>query len=229
MTNRKPKDLDKAWKIRQKTNKRELGRREIRNLFHIYCEGENTEPEYFKSFPVNTETKITAIGLGRSKTALVEKTVELLTKEGLMKRQASYDPDRQLWVVFDYDLRGDVNEAADFNNAIELAQKKGIRVAYSNDSFELWFVLHYQYQTAAQTRKEYYRILSEKLSCNYEEDGKTKKFAHSLYQIFLSEQSRAIQNARRLYESKQNEIYCYQNPCTTVFQLVKELNKCIRG
>ncbi|MDP2114235.1 MAG: hypothetical protein Q8K69_09275, partial [Bacteroidota bacterium] len=62
MTNRKPKDLDKAWRMRQLTNKRELGRREIRNLFHIFCEGENTEPEYFKSFPINTETKITAIG-----------------------------------------------------------------------------------------------------------------------------------------------------------------------
>ena len=228
MTNRKPKDLDKAWKIRQMTNKRELGRREIRNLFHIYCEGENTEPEYFKSFPINTETKVTAIGLGRSKTALVEKAIELLTKEGLMKRQANFDPDRQLWVVFDYDFRGDVNESFDFNNAIKLAHKKGIRVAYSNDSFELWFVLHYQYQTAAVKRKEYYEILSSKLNCNYEDEGKIKEFAQSLYHIFLQNQQLAIQNARRLHESKLNDSYCDQNPCTAVYQLVEELNKCLR-
>lgn len=228
MTNRKPKDQDKAWKKRIMINKRELRNLEIRNLFHIYCEGENTEPEYFKSFPVNTETKVTAIGLGRSKTALVEKAIVLLCQAGLMKRQANYDPDRQLWVVFDYDIRGDVNEAADFNKAIELAQKKNIHVAYSNDSFELWFVLHYQYQTAAVTRKEYYDILSSKLNCNYEEDGKTKAFAQSLYAIFLPNQARAIQHSKLLLEGKMNDSYCDQNPCTTVHQLVEELNKCIR-
>ncbi|MFA9391265.1 MAG: RloB family protein [Prolixibacteraceae bacterium] len=228
MTNRKAKDSDKPWKIRQMVNKRELHSREIRNLFHIYCEGENTEPEYFKGFPVNTETKVTAIGLGRSKTALVEKTIELLSKDGLMIEQPNFDEDRQLWVVFDYDYHGDVNEAADFNNAITLAQKKGIRVAYSNDSFELWFVLHYQYQTAALTRSVYYRMLSEKLNCNYEKEGKKRAFSQSLYGIFLSEQPKAIQNARRLHLEKKSEIFNHQNPCTTVFQLVEELNKCIR-
>ncbi|HNW52466.1 MAG TPA: RloB family protein, partial [Prolixibacteraceae bacterium] len=201
---------------------------EIRNLFHIYCEGENTEPEYFRSFKVNTETKVTAIGLGRSKTALVEKAIELLNREKLLKRQANYDSDRQLWVVFDYDFRGDANEAADFNNAINLAQSKGIRVAYSNDNFELWFVLHYQYQTAAATRYDYYRTLSDKLKCNYEEDGKTKEFSKSLYDIFLNDQPKAIQHARRLYEEKKGETFSNQNPCTTVFQLVEELNKCLR-
>lgn len=228
MTNRKPKDLNKAWKQRLMTDKRELGNREIRNLFHIFCEGENTEPEYFKSFPVNTETKVTAIGLGRSKTALVEKVIELLGREKLLKRQANYDPDRQLWVVFDYDYRGDVNEEVDFNNAIELAKRKGIRVAYSNDSFELWLVLHYQYQTAAATRFDYYRMLSEKLNYNYEKEGKTREFSKSLYVLFLKDQPKAIQHARSLYKEKQGETFSNQNPCTTIFQLVEELNKCIR-
>lgn len=228
MTNRKPKDQDKAWNKRPSTSKRELGNREIRNLFHIYCEGENTETEYFKSFPVNTETRVEAIGLGISKTALVEKTIELLGKEKLLKGQSKYDADRQLWVVFDYDIDDKKTLDKDFNNAIQLAIRKGIRVAYSNDSFELWFVLHYQYQTAAATRFDYYRMLSEKLNCNYEEDGKTKAFSKSLYALFLKDQPKAIQNARRLYEEKKLETFSNQNPCTTVFQLVEELNKCIR-
>ena len=51
-----------------------------RNNFvqHTLYEVIRTEPEYFKSFPVNTETKVEAIGIGRSKTALVEKALELL-------------------------------------------------------------------------------------------------------------------------------------------------------
>jgi hypothetical protein len=222
------KDADKAWKIRQTTNKRQLGNREIRNLFHIYCEGENTEPEYFKSFPVNTETKIEAIGLGMSKTALVEEAIRRFSNAKFLKKQTNYDPDRQLWVVFDFDVRGVACDSADFNNAIEFAQKKGIRVAYSNDCFELWFVLHSQYQTSAATRYEYYHLLSERLNCDYEKDGKAQAFAQGLYERFLKDQPKAILHASRLYEEKKNETFSSQNPCTTVFQLVEELNKCIR-
>ena len=224
----KPTDRNKAWAVRQMPQGRELKSLEIRNLFRIYCEGENTEPEYFRSFPVNTETKVEAIGLGRSKTALVEKAIELLSKDQLLKRQKNYDPDRQLWVVFDYDIRHEVNEAFDYSQAIELAHRNGMHVAYSNDSFELWFVLHSRYHNTAITRKEYYEILSSELNCNYEEEGKTKEFARSLYQIFLTRQKDAIQNARRLYEDNRHLNFHDQNPCTTVFQLVEQLNKCLR-
>lgn len=224
----KPTDRKKPWAIRKQTEKRPSRDLNIRNLFRIYCEGENTEPEYFKSFPVNTETKVDAIGLARSKTALVKKAIELLKKEDKLKGMSDYDADRQLWVVFDYDKRGDKKEAQDFNMAIDLAHQNGIKVAYSNDSFELWFVLHYQLQTAAVTRQEYYQMLSSKLNLNYEKEGKEKEFSQSLYHIFLSSQAKAIQHATRLYEDKQGGNYCDQNPCTTVFKLVEELNKCIK-
>jgi hypothetical protein len=223
----KPTDRNKSWAKRKMPQGRELKSLEIRNLFQIYCEGENTEPEYFKSFPVNTETNVTAIGLGRSKTALIEKTIELLSRDHFLKRQKNYDEDRQLWVVFDYDIR-EVNEVYDYNHAIHLAHSKSIRVAYSNDSFELWFVLHYQFQNTALTRKEFYEILSAKLNCNYEEEGKTKEFAQNLYRVFLPKQKDAIQNAKRLFEEQNHLVFNEQNPCTTVFQLVEELNKCIK-
>lgn len=225
----KPTDRNKPWAIKKMTDKRVLKDFNIRNLFRIYCEGENTEPEYFKSFPVNTETKIEAIGLGRSKTALVEKAIELFTQDKLLPGQDNFDEDRQLWVVFDYDVRGIDREAQDYNRAIKLAGQHRIRVAYSNDSFELWFVLHYQYHEAAVTRNEYYQILSEKLNCNYQEDGKTREFTQSLYHILFSGQAAAIQNATRLFEQKVELMYSDQNPCTTVFKLVQELNKCLKS
>jgi len=224
----KPTDRKKAWAVRQNTEKRPTRDLTLRNLFRIYCEGENTEPEYFKSFAVNTETKVDAIGLARSKTALVTKAIELLTQEAMLEGMDEYDEDRQLWVVFDYDKRDDVNEAKDFNDAIELAHRHKINVAYSNDSFELWFVLHYQYLTSAITRNEYYHILSDKLNLNYEKDGKGKAFAQSLYHIFLPMQAVAIQNAKRLHQSKEEDTPSSQNPCTTVYKLVEELNKCLK-
>ena len=63
----KKTDQKKPWALRTSNVKRVSREFEVRNIFLIYCEGENTEPEYFKSFPINTETKVTAIGLGRSK------------------------------------------------------------------------------------------------------------------------------------------------------------------
>lgn len=224
----KPTDRKKPWAVRQMAEKRVLKDLSIRNLFRIYCEGENTEPEYFRSFPVNTETKVEAIGLGRSKTALVEKAIELLSSDEMLKSQANYDEDRQLWVVFDYDRAGQAREAQDFNHAIWLANHNRIQVAYSNDSFELWFVQHYQFHTAAVTRTEYYEILSELMNCNYEKDGKTKDFSRSIYHILLSNQQTAVQNATRLFQDKEDLTHSDQNPCTTVFKLVQELNKCIK-
>jgi len=228
MTYIKTTDRNKSWAIRQMPQDRELKNLGIRNLFRIYCEGENTEPEYFKSFPINTETRVVAIGLGRSKTALVEKTIELLNRDQLLKRQKNYDADRQLWVVFDYDVRNEENEAFDFNQAVDLAHRNGLQVAYSNDSFELWFLLHSRYHNTALTRREYYETLSSELNCNYEDEGKTKEFSKSLYHIFLPAQKEAIQNAKRLYDEQQHLNYHDQNPCTTVFLLVEELNKCLK-
>lgn len=228
MGNRKEKDLNTPWKQRKMRSKRDIIKRDKRNLFRIYCEGENTEPDYFKSFPINTETEVIAIGLGRSRTALVEKAIELFRKDSLLKGQKHYDSDRQLWVVFDFDYRGDTNDKQDFNNAIALAQHSNIKVAYSNDSFELWFVLHEDYHTAAITRHEYYKMLTEKFGFNYEKDGKSKEFAKSLYGIYLNDQPKAIRNAKKLHTNMQDLPFADQNPCTTVFQLVQELNKCLK-
>jgi hypothetical protein len=224
----KPTDRKKPWAIKIMPSIRLLKEFNLRNLFRIYCEGENTEPMYFKSFPVNTETRIEVLGLGRSKTALVEKVIEFCKRDGLISGQANYDEDMQLWVVFDYDFHGIPSEAQDYNHAIALAEKNGIHVAYSNDCFELWFVLHFQYHTAALTRNEYYQILSEKLNCNYENEGKTRDFVLSLFKIFISRQPIALQNAERLFKEKEDLIFSDQNPSTTVFRLVKELNKCIK-
>jgi hypothetical protein len=45
----KPTDRNKPWAIKKMPYKRVLKDYNVRNLFRIYCEGENTEPEYFKA------------------------------------------------------------------------------------------------------------------------------------------------------------------------------------
>jgi RloB-like protein len=219
----KPNDQTKPWAKRSSSKRREIIDRSIKNTFLICCEGENTEPIYFKSFPVTTETKVEAIGFGMSKTALVEKVLKLI--EG--KEQ---DQDQQIWVVFDRDVTYDnvQQDNQDFDNAIKLANKKNIKCAYSNDCFELWFVLHDEYLTSAMHRTQLYDKLSQKLQCNYETKGKKEDYSKSLYQKYLSKQKIAIQNAKRLYELHTGKKHHEQNPCTTVYELVRELNKNLR-
>ncbi len=194
----------------------------IKNTFLIYCEGENTEPEYFKSFPVRTDTDVKVIGLGRSRTALVEKVIELISK-------IDKDDDQQIWVVFDRDVRPDVKQGnKDFNDAINLASKNGIKCAYSNDCFELWFLLHYDYLESSLHRNQIYEKLSDKLGFNYEKAGKSRDFVKGLYSLFLDKMKDAIRNAKKLHSSHSDKEYHLQNPCTTVYQLVEALNENLR-
>lgn len=64
--------------------------------------------------------------------------------QSLQKRGA--DRYTQIWCVFDKD---DFN-ADDFDNAINRAKGHPfLRAAWSNEAFELWYVLHFQYLDAA--------------------------------------------------------------------------------
>src|SRR5690606_34321653 len=121
-------------------------------------------PAYFNSFPITT-AKVNSYGLGASKTALVNmiiKDLQINPREN----------DEDIWCVFDMDVHyaNVANQKQDFNNAIKIANSNNIQVAYSNDCFELWFVLHYQNISAQLHRGNYYKILDHLWSCNYAKD-----------------------------------------------------------
>jgi hypothetical protein len=187
----------------------------------IICEGQ-TEEQYFKSFPVLTAT-IKPIHTGSSKTALVESVAKY-------KRGESYD---EIWCVFDFDVdpvKQGQNE--DFNRAILKAKQLGYHCAYSNDAFELWFILHYQLIDQQQHRDFYYQLLSKKWGINYLKEGKSLRFASQLYPRLLGDrqasQQKAIEHGRYLLDFHAQKPFHLQNPVTTVFQLVEKLNEYCR-
>ena len=109
---------------------RSQGVREIKQSFLIVCEGEKTEPDYFKSFRMTAAT-IRAVGQAMNTMTLVNRAICI--READKKRKKTYD---QCWVVFDKDDF----PSKDFNQAIKLAEKNGFNVAYSNQAFEYWFL-----------------------------------------------------------------------------------------
>ena len=100
-----------------------------------------------------TTATVKAIGQAMNTISLVNKAISIRDTE--QKKKHYYD---QCWVVFDKDDF----PAKDFNQAITLAQKNGFRVAYSNQAFEYWFLLHFNLYRGPLHRQNYADMLSKR-------------------------------------------------------------------
>jgi hypothetical protein len=127
--------------------RRRPARVEPRDRILIVCEGEVTEPGYFRGLKHDLRAAPVTIEIndrsGVPKT-LVERAVELKkAAEARAKRERNaylrYD---QVWCVFDVDAHPNLPEAR------QQAKAHGIRIALSNPCFELWILLHFQEQRA---------------------------------------------------------------------------------
>jgi len=93
---RKPKPSGRKLPHKGRAIKRRrlVRTRELRPRFLIVCEGEKTEPNYFKSFRVNAVVEVK--GVGRNTLSLV-KHARKLRDEARRKGQ----PFTKVWVVLD--------------------------------------------------------------------------------------------------------------------------------
>ena len=200
---------------------RKINQRATIPKFLIVCEGEKTEPNYFKKFPVSTRPDIMDLdieGVGKTSLSLVQET-ERLKKE---KEKGYYD---QVWCVFDRDFKNENFNAQNFNSAIALAKQKKFQIAYSNDAFELWYILHFEYYVSATHRDDYKKLLEDKKRLGH----KYKKNSETMYKELEDKQHTAIQNAKKLLEKYDPAMTGNHNPSTTVHLLVEELNKAIQN
>jgi hypothetical protein len=207
-----------------KFNRKENTRKEKKIIF-IFAEGERTEPIYFESKKKEIEAeirrkgiKIEIKGTGNNTLSLVDFAIDYINNE---KIDLTLD---DCWVVFDKD---DFNK--NFNNAISKAQENKLKVAYSNEAFELWFLLHFCFMNSAISRSDY----NNKLTENYIKLTKDKKYKYDkaknvlpLIEIIRSKELDAIKNSKKLINQHDGEnSFLKKNPSTTVHLLVEDLNK----
>lgn len=185
-------------------HERRLNLQEPRQRFLIVCEGEKTEPNYFLRFRVPTVV-VDVRGLGCNPTQLVQVALAQC-------QQDDYD---QAWCVFDRDTW----TPADFKGALALAKQRNVKIAYSNEAFELWYLLHFHYYDTGISRQDYQSRLSDLLGYRY------AKKSNTMYDALLSRQGEAIRNAERLLSQYDPPNPAADNPSTTVHLLVKELNR----
>jgi hypothetical protein len=180
--------------------------RDVKQRFLIVCEGEKTEPNYFRSFRV-PKLVVDVKGFGENPSKLVERAIQ----------ESKLDAYDQIWCVFDRDSW----TFNDFNGAIAAAQKLKFKVAYSNESFELWYILHFEFLNVGISRKDYNKRLTALLGRKYEKKG------GDMYDELFSKQATAIANAEKLLSQYDRPDPAINNPSTTVHLLVKELNRFI--
>lgn len=188
------------------------GVREVKQTFLIICEGVNTEPDYFNAFRL-TSANVKAIGQGMGTVALIQKAINI--KEQEKQKGRTYN---QNWVVFDKDDFPDV----DFNAAIALARKNGFEVAYSNQAFEYWFLLHFNLYQGALHRSRYEKMLSDLLGFPY---SKKSGVSNKMFNILFPKQMQAINYAKTVMKQFSGDNPSQKESSTTVYLLVEELNK----
>lgn len=191
---------------------RKQGTREVKQSFLIVCEGVRTEPDYFKAFRMTTAT-VKAIGQAMNAVSLVNKAISI--READLKKKREYD---QCWVVFDKDDF----PAQDFNQAIALAKRNGFQVAYSNQAFEYWFLLHFNPYKGSIHRNNYAEMLSKLTGLSY---SKCEGFGAVMYNRLINLQHQAIKNAKAVLAEISHGNPAMEESSTTVHLLVSELNR----
>ncbi len=187
-----------------------------RQYFLIVTEGEKTEPNYFKgliSQLPNYLVQVEILGEGANTISVVKAAIQKKREREQQLLQPNYD---EVWAVFDKDDF----PAKNFNGAINLANIEDIKLAYSNEAFELWYILHFQYLDAAINRSQYIKILKEIL-------GSYKKNNTQMYQILKKkgDESKAIKWSEKLYKDLYVNNPAEEKPTTLVHLLVKRLNE----
>ena len=103
-------------------------------------------------------------------------------------------------------------------------KKNGFKVAYSNQAFEYWFLLHFNLYKGALHRNSYADMLSRLSGIPY---SKTEGFGAIMYNRLLHLQPQAIKNASAVLADVSHGNPAMEESSTTVHLLVEELNKFI--
>lgn len=205
---------------------RTLGSLPTVERFYIFCEGAETEPDYFQGFrkaiasnPLYSRVVTVKVeGLGQGALQVVKAA----------EKYADYHKleEGQIWCVYDKD---DVS-AEDFNQADAYAkslnQEEGgliYRTAWSNPCFEYWVLLHFQELGCDQHRND----CIKKLHPYFRQDGK-KAYQKNQEDLFAylnlhGDPKEAIRRAGRHLAACDDKSPAASAPATQVHLLVQAL------
>jgi hypothetical protein len=226
------------------------------NTFIIFCEDEHHEKLYFQSFEGRVPNlKINAISNLRAKKLNLIATIQIGVQKGLIGfENGSYrvldGVTEHLWCVYDRDMESpnwaDIPEHyhVDFDTAIIAAESAGLKVAWSNDIFEMWLLLHFEpipqgnilHRTYIYDRLTHIfkhdvphdaemAELTANDTFNYKTNMKRRdRFINQVIPLMHLRTEAAIANASLLEMQFDAQVpFHLRNPCTMVHYLVQEI------
>jgi hypothetical protein len=225
---RRKQELEKEAFARQKENKNKIAD------VIIACEDETSAPTYFRLFvaelirdKIITQDSFVIADHGHT------------NPSGVLKDKCTsgktYKDFEHKWIAIDSDIErvnGGGHTAQDFNDAMQKAKKLKVEVAHSNDSFELWYLLHFCYRDTPILRDE---ILDEviaklkaknkhKFSKLNKDNIKETNYTKLIFEELVELQDDAVRNATKLLDSYGATHNPEEdNPSTTVHKLVEVL------
>jgi hypothetical protein len=174
----------------------------LRESFLIFCEG-TTEVGYFGSFKK------------RAKFISGGNALKIVQNAIAYKNAAEKKVD-QYWAVFDKDETSDEQ----FSQAIELARANNIRVAWSNQAFECWIILHYRNFNHPCHRKDYEGLLKQFIP-EYDAREKGEEQGRQFYIRTAHLLPTALANAKRGHTSFHPDLRDAQKQTSTlIYSLV---------
>lgn len=207
----KRKKKEEPWHLRPK-RRRKINELPLRKRYLICTEGK-TEAIYFSHYRSSTGPIVVPLDKSDHKVSLVNKAVEERNTR-IQNGEFNEDID-ETWVVLDRDAHPlNKLDKFHFNQALERAESNNIVVAYSNDAFELWFLLHFIDLQSATHRNDLVKMLSKQVIGKYVKPC-------DLYKEIIALRPTAIKRAKNLLKSKNPPESA--NPSTTVHQLVEKL------
>jgi RloB-like protein len=212
-------------RFQRHAKKRVVGRRTPLRYYLIVTEGEKTEPYYFeglkKQLPPNLIDliEIDLEGIGQNTLQIIEKARKLREERA---KKTFIPPYSEVWAVFDRDSF----PAQNFNNAINRADALNIHCGWSNEAFELWYLLHFQSIENSMSLKQYQDFLERELSKKMETPFKYGKNTENMYDLLqkFGSQNKAIERAKKLENSFDNREFATHNPCTTIYKFLEKIN-----
>lgn len=208
---------------------RRMGNRPRQRSYLIVCEGEETEPNYFKALkeqlPNEMIGKVEIVGAGANTLTLLKVADDEIEKRKQEAKPAYY----HVWIVFDRDSF----EPSDFDNTIHSvddrnANQKEVHwhAAWSNEAFELWYLYHFQPVNGGGLSRDVFKSrLDEYLKKPpYSLAKGYQKNSEIMFELLRPNVPQAIRNARRACEKWDATIpFSQRNPATAVYELVSDL------
>jgi len=226
---------------------------DTQTVFIVFCEDSVSEPYYLRSFQ-HDGLKVNAIPNQRKGKLNLNATVSQCVEDGLMVFNDGYSIKegitQEIWCVYDRDAENEdlsqVNphHSTEWDLAIQTAKKAGLQIAWSNDAFELWILLHFEdiapgnavhrnfiYERLTAVLKdikpqtEEFAVITSKDTFYYKHAFKgTYNFITFMLPLLKERTQDAIQRAEKLATHYDNSTpYHNRNPYTLVYQLITKL------